>query len=195
MGYAISWIAFKDKTGPQAAEMLALSCSGEFDEVPEGMFSGTLLDRGWYVVVIDKFGHAFVSDSSLRRLSASGTVVAAVIEEHVMFCSAQEWNGGKVIWKVSHESEKGLRHLEEQGSLPEEYASIKQRLLAEQQREDQGAKEVDYVFEVPLQLAESIAGFKHDKALDAQFEILRPMSSPTSGGLLSRLFRNKKRSG
>lgn len=40
MGYAISWIAFEDKTGAQAAQMLGLSCSGKFHEVPNGRFSG-----------------------------------------------------------------------------------------------------------------------------------------------------------
>ena len=191
MGYAISWIAFENKTGPQAAEMLNLSCSGEFDEVPRSLFSGTLMQTGWYVMVIDEFRRKVVSDGSLRRLSGSGRVIAAATEEHVMFSSAEEWSGGTRIWKVSHESEKGPRHLEEQGLFPEGYASIKRRLLAEQQREDAGAKEVDYVIEVPLQLAESIVGYKHDKALDARFEILKPESGPAGGGLISRWFRRK----
>ena len=38
MGYAISWIAFRGKTDAQAAELLGLSPSGKFEEVPESAY-------------------------------------------------------------------------------------------------------------------------------------------------------------
>jgi hypothetical protein len=186
MGYAISWIAFQDKTAAQGAELLGLFLSGRLEQEPESMFCGVRLDKGWYVVVINEYGHKLVSDRSLGRLSGSGSVIAATIEEHVMFCSAEEWNGGKLIWKVSHQSEKGPRHLEETGSPPVRYLAVKERLLAAQQREDEGAREVDYVFDVPLELAEAIVGFKHDRLINERFEVLKPVAGR---GLLSRLFR------
>jgi len=190
MGYSISWIAFKDKTAAQGAELLGLSPSGKFDEVPRDMFSGSLLPSGWYVVVIEKCEHKFVRERSLQRMSAMAEVVAAAIEEHVMFSSAEAWKNGKQVWRVAHESESGPRHLAEQGALPEQYRRVKERLLAAQHIEDGGAREVDYIFDVPLELAEAIVGFKHDKALDAQFEILKP--ADTGGGLFSRLFRKTR---
>lgn len=189
MGYSISWLAFKDKSAPETAELLGLSPSGKFDEVPERMFSGVGLDSGWYVVVINEYGHKFVRERSLQRVSAAADIVAAAIEEHVMFSSAQAWKNGNLIWKVAHASESGGRHLEEQGSLPEQYGFVKERLLAAQQREDEGAHEVDYVFDVPLELCEAIVGFKHDRILDRRFEILNPIAANARGGWLSRLFR------
>jgi hypothetical protein len=186
MGYAISWIAFKGTTAAQAAELLELTPSGEFDDSPEGMFSGAVFDKGWYVVLIDKYAHRFVGARNLRRVSATTAVVAATVEEHVMFSSAEEWRGGQQIWSVTHEGESGPHNLEESGSLPEQYPSIKQRLLAAQEEEDRNAPEVDHIFDVPLELAESIAGFKHDKAYETKFEILKPVAG---GGILSRLFR------
>jgi hypothetical protein len=188
MGYAISWIAFKDKTAAQAAGLLGLSPSGELEQEPESMFCGVRLDNGWYVVVINEYRHKFVSDRSLQRVSAAADVVAANIEEHVMFCSVEEWDRGNLIWKVGHESEKGLRHLEEQGSPPGQYLAVKERLLAAQRREDEGAREVDYVFDAPLELADALVGFKHDRLINDRFEVLKPVA-PTGGGLLSRLFR------
>jgi len=186
MGYAISWIAFRDKIDAQAAALLGLSPSGKFEEVPESMFCGVRLDNGWYVVVINEYGHKFVRERSLQRLSAAAVVVATSIEEHVMFSCAEEWENGDLIWRVSHASGSS-RDLEEQGSLPGQYLDIKERLLAAQQREDKGAHEVDYVFDVPLELSEAIVGFKHDRILDRRFEILKPLAA--GGGLLSRLFR------
>ncbi len=152
------------------------------------MFCGVRLDNGWYVVVINECGHRFVLERTLRRVSAATDVVAAAIEEHVMFSSAEEWNGGNLIWKVSHESERGLRHLEERGSPPRQYIAVKERLLAAQQREDEGAREVDYVFDAPLELADAVVGFKHDRLINDRFEVLKPVTS-TGGGLFSRLFR------
>ena len=38
MGYAISRIAFRGKTDAQAAELLGLSPSGKFEEVPESAY-------------------------------------------------------------------------------------------------------------------------------------------------------------
>lgn len=190
MGYAISWIAFKDKTSAQVVEMLGLSLSGEFEEIPEGKFSGTQLGTGWYVVVIDQYGHKYVRAGNLKRVSMMADVVAAMTEEHVMFTSAEAWKSGRLIWKVTHEGESGPlgpRHLEEQGSFPEQYGDIKARLLAAQQQEDPKEPEVDHICDIPLELAESIVGYKHDKALDSKFEILRPVG----GGLLSRLFGKK----
>jgi hypothetical protein len=191
MGYAISWIAFKDTTVAQAAGLLGLSLSGETEEEPESMFSGVHLDSGWSVVVINEYAHTFVRERTLRQVSAAAYIVAASIEEHVMFSSSEGWENGNLIWKVAHASESGPRHLQEHGLLPKEYLSVKERLLAAQQREDENSREVDYMFDVPLELAEAIVGFKHDKAIDARFEVFEPEAreGPAGGGLLSRLFR------
>jgi hypothetical protein len=193
MGYAISWIAFKDTTVAQAAGLLGLSLSGQTEEEPESMFCGVHLDSGWSVVFINEYAHTFVRDRTLQQVSAAAYIVAASIEEHVMFSSSEGWENGNLIWKVTHAFESGPRHLQEHGSLPKEYLSVKQRLLAAQQREDENSREVDYVFDVPLELAEAIVGFKHDKVIDASFEVLEPArEAPTSSGLLSRLFRKTR---
>jgi len=189
MGYAISWIAFEGKTATEVADLLSLSPSGKFDEVPRDMFSGARLDSGWYVVVIDKYAHKFVRARTLERVSTATGVIAATVEEHVMFSSAEAWKSGRLIWKITHEGENGPRNLKERGSLPAEYSPIKTRLLAAQQEEDAGTREVDYFFDMPLDLAEAITGYKHDKALAARFEILKRGTSTVAGGLFSRLFR------
>jgi hypothetical protein len=188
MGYATSWIAFRGKTDAQAAELLGLSPSGKFEEVPESMFSGVRLDNRWYGVVINEYGHKFVRERSLQRVSAAADVVATAIEEHAMFTSAEAWTSGNVIWRVSHPSGSS-RHLEEHGSLPGQYFAVKERLLAAEQREDEGDREPDYVFDVRLELSQAIVGCKHNRVLDSRFEVLKPLAVTAGGGPLSRLFR------
>jgi hypothetical protein len=189
MGYAISWIAFRNQTSAQAAESLGLSPSGRLEQEPESTYCGVRLDSGWYVVVINEYRHKFVQEQTLQRLSVAADIVAVAIEEHVMWSSAEAWKNGNLLWRVTHASESGRRHLEEHGLFPGQYLAVKERLLAAQQREDDGAREVDYVFDVPLELAEAIVGFKHDRIINDRFEVLKPAAATARGGLLSRLFR------
>ena len=188
MGYAISWTAFRGKTDAPAAEWLGLSPSGKFEEVPESRFSGVRLDNRWYVVVITEYGHKFVRERSLQRVSAAADVVATAIEEHARFSSAEAWKNGNLIWRVSHASGSS-RHLEEHGSLPGQYFAVKENLLEAQQGEDEGDRELDYVFDVPLEPSPAIVGFKHERVLDSRFEILKPLAVTAGGGPLSHLFR------
>lgn len=188
MGYLTSWIAFRGQTDAQAAELLGLSPSRKFEEVPESMFSGVRLDKQWYVVVINEYGHKFVRERSVQRVSAAADVVATAIEEHAMFTSAEVWKSGNVTGKVSHASGSS-RHLEEHGALPGQYFAVKGRLLAAEQREDEGDREPDYVFDVRLELSQAIVGSKHDRVHDSRFEILKPLAVTAGGGLLSRRFR------
>src|SRR5687768_4555147 len=152
MGYSISWIALRNKAPEEAAQLLGLSFTGETEEVPESMFSGMKLGTGWYLVVINRHGHRLVQEKSLKEISASCEVIAASIEEHVMSCAVQCWKNGRLQWAVAHESETGIDHLEERGTLPVIYRPIKDRLLVAQKTADG----VDYVFDVPLELTEAI---------------------------------------
>lgn len=128
MGYSISWIAFRDKTADEAAQLLALARTGQFEEVPESMFSGVKLDTGWYLIVINEHGHPLTQEKSLQRVSASCEVIVALIEEHVMASSAECWKDGTQRWAVAHEFESGAGDLKEQGALPEVYRGIKDGL-------------------------------------------------------------------
>lgn len=186
MGYAISWIAFKDKTAAKVCELLGLAASGESEEEPSGKFSGTLLGNGWYLGVIDEHAHKFVGERALKRVSESGDVVAATVEEHVMFSSAERWKDENLMWRIVHIGENGPDHLEERGTLPPEYAAIKDRLLAAQATEDAERGDVDFMFEAGLELAKSIVGYKHDEIFEGRFERLEPATA--GGGLFSRFF-------
>ncbi len=80
-----------------------------------------------------------------------------------MYSAAEGWRGGKRIWRIEHDAEKSARHLECSGELPATYAVALGEAESEQDAEDAGAKEVDFYFEIPLQVARSIVGFKHDE--------------------------------
>jgi hypothetical protein len=187
MGASLSWLAVR---GPSAADVrtrLAVAPTGRFEEVPESAVSAAELPGGWTLVVMEGCDHTFIGDDSLRRLSADGEVVAASVEEHVMASRAEGWKDGRRTWSLSHESEKGMDHLEEAGAPPQEYAAIKAGGLARQQAEGPTA-EVDHVFDIPLTLAQRLTGYKHDEGGPDRFEILERVARPGSGGFWGRLF-------
>jgi hypothetical protein len=164
--------------------MLGLRPTGEHHELAETPFVGALLSTGWYLVVADRCDDALVGDAITQSLSTNADVVACSIEEHVMFSAASFWSAGRRIWSVSHDAQKAADNLESSGELPAFFADVRETLFAQQAREDAGAAEVDFAFEVPLVLACRVAGFKHDDGEPERFDVLEPISG-------SRLIRAK----
>lgn len=187
MGFSISWLAVRGKPAAEIPALLSLTPTGRHEEIPESPYSAAALPGGWSLLVFDRCEHAFLGKDSLRRLSAGCEVVAASAEEHVMASLAEGWKDGQRLWRLAHESEQGLRHLEESGALPKLFGDIREKAFR-QQESDGADGGVDYIFDVPLLVAQSLTGFKHDEGTDLRFEILEPIAKPSSGGLWGRLF-------
>jgi len=138
--------------------------------------------------VLDSDDLDLLEEDSLRRLSAGGDLVVASVEEHVMASLAQGWKDGSQIWSLWHQSDKGIEHLEEIGTPPTGFAEIKKRAYDRQRAKD--SKDVDYIFDIPLSVAQSITGFKHDEGGPDEFEVLERQkpSLPEKRGFWNRLF-------
>jgi len=177
MGFSMAWLAVRGRSAAEIQALLFLAPTGRMEEVPESAFDAATLEGGWYLVVADH-ADAVAGPELLKELSLGGDAIAATVEEHVMFSSAEAWKDGRQVWSVFHASEKGIRHLEESGSFPDVYAGIKADLLKEQETAD----DCDYVFDIPLKLALHLTGFKHDESGDVEYEILEKRPKPKSGG-------------
>jgi hypothetical protein len=110
-----------------------------------------------------------------------------------MASSSELWSGGTRTWWISHEGIDGPKGLDFSGALPDNFQQIKSEMEAKQKQEGGKKAEVDYLFEIPLLIAESITGFKHDEVcphvVGNQFKIMKKKSQ--QGGLFSRLFGKK----
>ena len=110
----------------------------------------------------------------LRKLSQGAEVVAFFTEDHVMFSKAAAWCDGREVWSVVHDVQKGLRHLKAEGQLPTEFASIRDRLLAEQESE---SEDCDHVIEIPYETAAAVTGYEHDAVIkELRYEVLKKIS-------------------
>jgi hypothetical protein len=163
MGFAISWLAVRGKSKDALLSELKLRDSGEADEVNETPVSGAEFPDGWYVVFLNDYAHPFVEEVSLLRLSAGCQVIACLIEEHVMASLAMLYENGRLVWRMSHQGEEDILNLETHGTLPGNFGGIRSGLMKEQ-REQGDEPEVDFIFDIPLDLAESICGYRHDQA-------------------------------
>ena len=163
MGYSLSWIAIERAGEDALFEQLGLEETGETTEDGPGFeLSGTRIEDR-YLLVADHTD-ALVDEQLLKALSMHGRVVAVMVEEHVMFSSAEEWRNGERVWGAIHIPDAGLYHIGVEGNLPEAYSMIHQRLFAEQEKDGGADAGVDHIIDIPLELAAVITGFKHDRS-------------------------------
>jgi hypothetical protein len=174
MGFSLSWVAVRGKPAEEVHAILDLAPTGQTTDVPEGPACSAALG-GWVLVVSDHCD-LLVQEGLLATLSAGGEAVACSVEEHVMASIATAWRDGVEVWRAAHLGEDGdLRHLEVRGAPPPELARLRAAALAELEGEEDPA---DLLFDVPLDLARSLTGFKHDTS-EATFEVLRRASRPS----------------
>ena len=80
-----------------------------------------------------------------------------------MFSSVEYWASGNQVWRAEHVGENGPIHLKTSGALPGGFESMAAE-QKEAQEADGGEKAgVDHYFEIPLNAAKEIIGFKHDE--------------------------------
>ena len=135
------------------------------------------MPQGGYLVIASRCDHRFLQANVLAPLSQNHRVVAWSIEEHVMFSSAEEWVAGALAWRAVHAGENGPIDLKTSGTLPSSFQSMAHALVAKQEAEGGKTAEVDHYFDIPLNAAKAITGFKHDEIVPGvdygKFELLQ----------------------
>jgi hypothetical protein len=177
MGYSLAWLAVQGKTTENIHRQLGLTGTGDFCDYGDAPVAGRLLPSGWYLVVAKGCDHKLISELIVQQISSSGSVIACSIEEHVMFSSAAQWSDGQKNWSIRHRGgDHGPTDLGFEGSPPPLFAELREFYGSKQDAEGGEKAGVDWIFEIPLELAKSIVGFKHDEETpgveDGSFEIL-----------------------
>jgi hypothetical protein len=170
MGYALVWFAIQGKPRDQFLADAFYVDTGDADDYFEADASVGDLPGGWTVLVCADFD--LFTEETLRDWSAGGRLVACVVEEDALVSVATEWADGRLVWTASHDGAEGSDELEVSGELPPAFETIRAELL--RKADDAGAGEVDHVFDAPLDLAEAITGFRHDRVYEGAFTALEP---------------------
>lgn len=162
MGYSITWCAVREEVADQLLSHLGLSATGETEDIPEAPFCMARLNAGWTLIWSNEYACPVLTEAS-AAFSAGHDLLLCQVEEHVMASSAELWSGGRRRWWVSHEGHDGPRGLETDGELPDLFVSIRDEMENAQRAEGGDDADVDYIFEIPLKVAQALVGFKHDE--------------------------------
>ena len=176
MGFSMSWAAVRGSTPQAVHEVLALRGTGTREEFPESAITGAELPGGWYMVTSNRDDLRLLEDATLGRLSRIGEVVMCFVEEHVMCSFAACWRDGQRVWSVYHDAQSGMESLDVHGEPPASFAAIRDRLRTQQAAAGGKKAGVDYLFDIPVELAHSLTGYRHDHDIPGMpkdaFEVL-----------------------
>lgn len=182
MGFRISWLAFHGINRAECLTRLGLAETGQIDEANEEPFSLTDLPSGWHILFVNDVLYA--SEQRASALSKDCTVVASQINETTMYSRSALYRDGAELWTVTHDSEKGLRHLDISGDIPAEVAGIREDLLTQLEANGGDASDTDYIFDVPVELAFNQTGYRHDRWKfdwgEPEFHEVKPLSASAS---------------
>ena len=191
MGFSITWCAVPEAGVQRLLDHAGLSPTGRTEAAPESLVSMARLDNGWSLLWYNQYECPFLEPENLAEISQHHEVLVCRVEEHVMASSSELWSGGRRVWWISHEGEDGPIGLDTDGALPECFPDIRREMEAAQVAEGGEEGEVDYLFEIPLKVAQVITGFKHDE--DSPHLTGDPfvvLSGPVAKkGFLGRLFK------
>ena len=163
MGFSISWFGFEGKRKARVLASFGLRDLGTIDAANGALFSVAELPTGWTILFVNDY--EFGGDAGvLAEVSAHSHVIACQAEEHVMASAAHGYRRGRREWEVVHDSSHGRDDLAVTGRPPAQLVEIRQRLAARNEKQDPDAwPRVDYLFDVPVELAASETGYRHDR--------------------------------
>lgn len=163
MGISISWIAIDEKFKDRVLDDLSFVGTKEKGELGISPIVGFNTPTKYFLVAANSVDHKMASQSNLEKISLYSDVIVCRLDEHVMYSSIAFWSHGNNVWSVEHDAQRGILDLKTKGSPPSNFEEILSEMQSNQKNEDLENPEVDFIFEVPLKIAQSIVGFKHDE--------------------------------
>ena len=191
LGFSFTSVAVQGGTRDSVLATMGLRGTDTFEEIPESDITGAALPSGWYLVTTNRGYATFAEDATLKRLSETAYVVTCFVAEHVMCSAASFWAGGRQVWVLMHEARQKIEHLETKGNLPPIFAQISERLRAEQAAAGGRKAGVDYIFNIPVEMAAHLTCDRHDRVMPGlgarAFEVLATTDARPKRSLLRRL--------
>ncbi|WP_293675988.1 hypothetical protein [uncultured Phenylobacterium sp.] len=175
-----------------AAEVLGLELDGDAPrDTPQGDCVGQL-PGGWVLAWTEDFDA--LRKGRFAPLLKFGPAVGCAVDEHVMVQEARGYRDGAEVWRITHDpnEDEGVYSLDVAGEPPANFAALRSAAIKAQDAEGGEDAQVDLISDVPLDVARSICGFKHDEAPPegTTFMGLRRARKPGAArpGFFARLF-------
>ncbi len=164
MGSSQAYIAVKGKSPEEIWKDLGLALLDK--DSPQqvghrGPTVGATLESGWYFVLDPEWKLA-MNKAKLAQLSTGAEVLCGAVEEHSMATMASGWSNGVQTWKVEHILDEGDEHLNIEGTPPEPFAEIRDRIIAERDATPPDQRH-DFYFSIPVDFFESLTGYTYER--------------------------------
>ncbi len=155
MGYSVSWIAVKGISEGEILDSIGYKKTGKFDANPaESDLAIHDMKNGWQLLIANHNDLMEAEPSWFSRLSGEAVLISCFLEEHVGYCAASGWSGGKRDWFVERYEDRqpGLKI---EGIMPDSFEELYQDLLTKQKADPRS----DYLLEAPLEISRRLTGF------------------------------------
>jgi len=137
------------------------------------------LSNGWAVVCAQEFVQ-FEPDRA-GELFPEHEVVAGQMMESATLADVRGFDRRRQVWRVAHHTLSEEMEVAVEGSVPDAFGAI---AVEWKRRQARGRKGVDFLFEIPLELAVAVTGFRPDHGgapIDTIFEVVEKRLSGKAG--------------
>ena len=174
MGYRVAMIAVRGIDAETLYKRYGVRRTGQREEIAESPVCGATVSTGWELLYLNDYPRPH--SELLAELSANAELLFCDANETCMSSFATGWVNGVEKWLVFHDAQQSPTHLVTDGDPPSEYIAIRDEKLREQVED---SDDVDYVFEVPIEIFASLTGIRYDRDLPdstgEDYETLEPM--------------------
>lgn len=186
MGVHLSWVGVQGMDRERILQAAGLAETTATRRRPKAAIWS--LPNGWTFLTTSDFNYP--TPRLMAALSSEGTAIALSADDRVMVSVIRGYERGKAVFAIEHNGgESGVRHLAVAGSPPPEWPAIVKRLTKQQDKEDAGAAEVDFLFDAPLELGDALCGYRHDRSWPkGKVPVKTVLIEKRGRGLLGRLF-------
>jgi hypothetical protein len=169
----LNWLAVEGGERADVLERLGFYEGEAADNWMGVSYACASLPNGWHVIVSSDY--SLDLDRLLPAASAGRTALGAEVSEIAMSSRLRAFDNGRFAWSVAHDGEAGADGFETRGEPPAVLTEIRARLEAEQAAA--AGEAVDFIFEIPGELARSICGFSLEQP-DCEWTVLREGPAP-----------------
>ena len=171
MGFKVTLLHFPEASKSEALAVTGSTGSGEPGEYCEGPLSGAEMAGGGYLIWQNWVGGEW-DEADFKEFSKAHPLIVQELSETVMYSACTSLRGGEVEWAIVHDSQQAIDHLETRGAVPPALATRVEALRAEASEKQSADDEVDWYFEIPVEVFKGFSGMRHDEENQLAFEAL-----------------------
>ncbi|NUZ07886.1 hypothetical protein [Piscinibacter koreensis] len=160
---SLCWLATRSLALPEVLKRLRLDPLGPEPSEAHPVLFARQFDTGWVALVARARTHRIVSTRELARLSERGQVLTCSFDERWMTSESELWMRGARRWRIEHDGRRSRDHLVTAGTLPPAFHAIHADWSDLHATFRGTPADMDYHFEIPLAVAGSYIGFRHQE--------------------------------